>query len=517
MKPADPPTPSPEVPAPVDILRWCAAATPELWFASEGAAAHRVAREALNEPLRLLREAGLVVVADWVQGRGQGYRLTAAGERVAGGGGPIPLTPPRASESAEGDPPGREGFTAYDRGEITRQAFLAPRPAIISPTLLFACAAWFAVGLYVAWDMGVPVASYVQSGDTRVLLRVGALYGPELARGEWWRLLSAGFVHIGAVHLIANLFSLGMIGPVAEGLWGRKRFLVLYVLSGLGAMCAAALVHPNSVTAGASGAIWGLQSAVIVWLLRFRAHLPPTLFSEWLMRMLLVLGVNVAISFAPGVSWEGHFAGGVVGFVGGVFLDWSRKGAGRRRFAAGVLGIVGLTVGMLGGLVAATYSTPDWRELRARLDRPQPVAPDVPQDLAIRLQPEFVKAFQGVQPARWKQAQTAVTVALVIRKPAGKTAPPETEAMRKAREQLAQVRRDAAEVNSKLLAGRDAQPLREYLAEVTALAEALDTLAGAPGGPTQEGWGRVTGHAERADALWESMTVKPVPPPELAP
>jgi len=490
-----PPPPSLSV-TPADVLRWCAAAGPELWFPSAAAGAHAVPRDALHEPLRLLRQAELVAVADWVAGRGQGYRLTAAGERVARGGGPVALGPPAAADG----PPDRDAFpplsglSLNDRGLMTREAFVNPRAAIVSPVLILVCLLWFAYGLVVAWRIGVPGVAYLRDGESRVLIRLGAIYGPELLRGEWWRLVTAGFVHVGAIHLLVNLFSLGVMGPVAEGLWGRKRFVVLYFLSGLGASCAAALVHPATVTAGASGSLWGLQSAVIVWLIRFREHLPPALFAEWMRRMLLVTGVNVVVSLTPSVSWEGHFAGGVVGFAAGVFLDWSRWGVGRRRYASGVLGLVALTVGMLGGLWAGTYSLGEWKALRRK------PAPPAPQNAA--LDPAFVAAFEGVQPARWKAVQQSATVAILTRDPGR----PSVNAL-KAREQCAQLRRQVAEVADRLSPDAPNAALRAYLAEVAALAEGLEALLADPKPPSKPQWDALGDRAARAEALWP-------PPPQ---
>ncbi len=368
MDPPESPNPAPPPVAPADVLRWCAASAPELWFPSAAAVAHGVPRDAFQEPLRLLRLAELVAVADWVAGRGQGYRLTAAGEEVARAGRAVPIDAPPPDPAPAGPPP-LSGLSLNDRSLMTAEAFLNPRAAVISPVLILVGLAWYVAGVVVARRLGVPALTYLRDGDARVLLGLGALRGQELLDGEWWRLLTAGFVHVGAVHLLVNLFSLGVLGPLAEGLWGRKRFVVLYLLSGLGAACVAVLVNPDAVTAAAAGSVWGTQAAVLLWLARFRESLPPALLGEWLRWMLLVAGVNAVVSLTPSVSWQGHAAGAVVGLAAAVLLDWARWGAGRLRYAAGVVGLVALTAGLVGGLWLGSQSLGEWKALRGQAAR----------------------------------------------------------------------------------------------------------------------------------------------------
>jgi rhomboid protease GluP len=479
--PPPPPPPAPGPVAPADVLRWCALVAPELWFPSAAATAHGVPREALHEPLRLLRQAELVAVADWVAGRGQGYRLTAAGEKVARAGEAVPPT----TDLVDPGPPPLSGLSRNDRELITREAFQNPRAAIVTPALILACLVWFAVGAAVAWRHGRPIIGYLRDGDSQVLLKIGAIYGPDLLRGEWWRLVASGFVHVGALHLLVNMFSLAVLGPVAEGLWGRKRFIVLYFLSGLASACGAALLNPDAVTAGASGSLWGLQSAVIVWLVRFREHLPPALFGEWMRRILFVTAVNVVLSLTPSVSWQSHLAGGLAGFAAGVFLDWARWGSGRRRYTAGTLGLMGMVVGMLGGLWAGSYSLGEWKAIRQR------AAPPVARPAA--LDPVFVDAFDGVQPQRWMAIlQAAVDAG---RDPA---------AVAHARERCARLRRHAAELRARLAPEPSNERLRAYAGAVGELADRLDALLATPA-PAKADWDEVAERAAKAATLWRDL------------
>ena len=82
------------------------------------------------------------------------------------------------------------------------------------------------------------------------LLRFEHNHSPYVAQGEWWRLLSCAFLHVGAVHLAFNMFALSSL-RIVEGLFGAGRFLVIYFLSALAASIASALWNPDGISAGA--------------------------------------------------------------------------------------------------------------------------------------------------------------------------------------------------------------------------------------------------------------------------
>jgi rhomboid protease GluP len=508
------PTPDPQPaagpPTPADVLRWCAAAAPGLWFPSAHARTTGVPRDSLDDPLWALRQAGLVHVADWVRGLGQGYALTPAGEKALADPSklidlrPVPQPPaaddipPEDADLAHvPDPaaaplprPRDPGITAYDRGELTRGAFIGPRPAVLTPVLLVVNAGWFLVGLVTAWRMDVPAGLYLRGESLEVLRRVGAANGFDLLAGEWWRLLTCGVVHVGGLHLAVNLFALAMIGPVAEDLWGRWRFAALYVLAGLAGACAAMALQPAAMLAGASGSIWGILVAVAVWLIRYRDHLPPGDAAAWLRRLALVIGVNAVISLAPGISWQGHLGGAVAGLCGAIFLDLTRPGANRRQLAAGVAGLVALVGLMAGGLAAAFYLSPDWQAIRTRQARVQTVRVPVPA--------EVVALLEAVGPDRVKAIHTTARVALVAR-------PPDTtRAVQEAAERL---RADAARVLETVEPGdggmRDR--FRAYLAEVDRYAELLDDRLDDNRLPTPEECQEVADQFDRVIQAWAAI------------
>jgi membrane associated rhomboid family serine protease len=132
-----------------------------------------------------------------------------------------------------------------------------------------------------------------------------------VAHGEWWRLVSAAFLHYGPFHLAVNMYSLYFAGTLLEQVIGRWRFLLLYIGSGIAGSAGALLLSPNAVTVGASGAIFGILGALFV--LERRRHIA----TGGQVAALIVL--NLIFTFAvSNISVGGH----VGGLIGGVVLMW---------------------------------------------------------------------------------------------------------------------------------------------------------------------------------------------------
>jgi membrane associated rhomboid family serine protease len=129
-----------------------------------------------------------------------------------------------------------------------------------------------------------------------------------VAHGEWWRLVTAAFLHYGPIHLALNMFSLYFAGSILETVIGRWRFLVLYLVSGLAGSAGALYVTPNSPTAGASGAIFGVLGALLV--LERRGIIATG------GQVLGLIVLNLVFTFAiPGISRGGHVGGLIAGVV----------------------------------------------------------------------------------------------------------------------------------------------------------------------------------------------------------
>ncbi|WP_040800377.1 rhomboid family intramembrane serine protease [Nocardia higoensis] len=169
-------------------------------------------------------------------------------------------------------------------------------------------------------------ATVLQSGSlmenyrSSLFLRL-ALIPSLVADGEWIRLIGAGFLHWGPLHLALNMFALYVIGIQIEPVLGRWRMLALYLVSLLGGSAAGMLLEaPNSIGAGASGAVYGLFGVIAVVMFRLRAN--PT-------QILVVIGINVFLSLSlPGISLWVHLGGlvaGTLATLGLLFLpEWLR-------------------------------------------------------------------------------------------------------------------------------------------------------------------------------------------------
>lgn len=146
------------------------------------------------------------------------------------------------------------------------------------------------------------------------LIADGAVSRPTVAGGEWYRLLTAGFLHAGLFHLLFNMFALWILGGLLEPAIGRLRFALIYFVSLLAGSFGALLVEPTAPTVGASGAIFGLMGAAVV-VMRNRGMNPmESGLGMW-------IGLNLLITFAvPGISIGGHIGGLVGGALAALVL-----------------------------------------------------------------------------------------------------------------------------------------------------------------------------------------------------
>jgi membrane associated rhomboid family serine protease len=166
-----------------------------------------------------------------------------------------------------------------------------------------------------------------------------------VARGQWWRLVTAGFLHFGVLHLLVNMFSLGVLGASLESRLGSARFGALYGASLVGGTAAIQLFAPYSYAAGASTALYGLFGALGVLMVAARQDVRG---------LLVLLAVNIGISLLPGISLVGHLGGLVAGaLTAGLYLALRGRRVLQLGAAAGLvvaLLVVALLVPPGGGL-----------------------------------------------------------------------------------------------------------------------------------------------------------------------
>jgi membrane associated rhomboid family serine protease len=168
-----------------------------------------------------------------------------------------------------------------------------------------------------------------------------ALFGPAVANGDWWRLLTAAFLHGSVLHIGMNMFVLYLVGGAVESYMGSVRYLALYAVSGLAGSAGALVVDPTQVTVGASGAIYGIFGALLIIEYSQTGSLAG--------QAMTLIAINLALSFTiPGISWGGH----VGGLIGGIFATLAISRFGRGHIAYGRPGLVGI-VGLIAVGVAS--------------------------------------------------------------------------------------------------------------------------------------------------------------------
>jgi membrane associated rhomboid family serine protease len=181
------------------------------------------------------------------------------------------------------------------------------------------------------------------SGGGTVIHDAG-LRGPDVASGDWWRVISSGFLHAGFLHLLLNMYVLYIAGSILEPGIGTPRFLGIYFVSLIAGSLGALVVDPNSLTVGASGAIFGLMAAVVVIA---RGRGVEQLASQFGLFIVLNLVLTFSIS---GISVGGHIGGLIGGTVAALLVLFVERRLRGRRVGFG-LELAGIVV-----MIAATFA-----------------------------------------------------------------------------------------------------------------------------------------------------------------
>jgi membrane associated rhomboid family serine protease len=226
---------------------------------------------------------------------------------------------------AEGRRTQRQTRTAFGGSTLGRQGYVTITLIVVNVLMLL-------LSLASAKNPGNAVAGGgiggLIGGDTPLLrdlgvvgrcqdYQFGPIYACGVAKGEYYRLFTAMFMHFGVLHLLLNMYALWILGRTLEAFLGPVRFLALYLVAGLGGSVAAYLFQPGALSAGASTAIFGLFAALFLVLRRLGLNAAS---------VLPVIIINLVFTISvPGISIAGHLGGFVVGGLVGAGLAYAPR------------------------------------------------------------------------------------------------------------------------------------------------------------------------------------------------
>jgi membrane associated rhomboid family serine protease len=165
-------------------------------------------------------------------------------------------------------------------------------------------------------------------------------YYPPLTVVQPWRMVTSLFVHASVLHILFNMFSLFILGTQVEAMIGRVRFLVLFLLAGIGGSVAVLLLAPGVVVVGASGAIFGLFGAYFI----IARHLGANAT-----QLIIVIAINLGIGFVvPGIAWQAHVGGLIIGALVALVFVRTRPRTLRIPQVGMLIGIGALLLGLSG-------------------------------------------------------------------------------------------------------------------------------------------------------------------------
>ena len=219
---------------------------------------------------------------------------------------------------------GSQVLNAFQRERLQRRALTA----VLRQRTPHAIATWVLLAVNVAIYVAMAIdGGRAASFPTRLLVAWGAL----VSNGEWWRLFTATFLHVNALHLAANMIALLMVGPVVERLVGRRSFVVFYVAAGLVGSAVGRWSHVLVVSAGASGSIIGLYGVLLALMFDRRESGPSLVVSDTtpVSRPQLQVHLKLVVQVVSTTLLLGWFdpradnAAHIGGFVAGVVFGWA--------------------------------------------------------------------------------------------------------------------------------------------------------------------------------------------------
>ena len=216
--------------------------------------------------------------------------------------------------------------TNIDKGEKLAKIF-TNKSSLITYTIIIICVIVF--GLMYILGNG--------SMDEGTLITFGANLGFLTKNGEYFRLLTCAFLHIGIVHLLFNMYALFVIGPQVESFFGKFKFTLIYLLSAISASTLSLIFNDNVISAGASGAIFGLLGALLYFGYYYRVYLGNVLKSQ----IVPIILINLVFGFVvSGVDNAAHIGG----LIGGVLTSMALGAPDKNNKADRINGFIVLAI-----------------------------------------------------------------------------------------------------------------------------------------------------------------------------
>lgn len=231
--------------------------------------------------------------------------------------------------------------------EFLRQLHAATPLVVVTPILV----ALSTVVFLVTAALGIGV----MGGRADEYLRFGANFAPLTTGGEWWRLITCIFVHFGIVHLALNMWALWDSGHLAERLFGNAWFAVLYLFAGAAGSLASLWWNQQVISAGASGAVFGVFGALLAYMTVQRGSIPPATFNRLRVSTSVFVTYSLFYGFVQaGIDNAAHLGGLAGGFVMGLIAARPLAPQLRRRADTPRILLAAL-------LAAVTLPTAAWR------------------------------------------------------------------------------------------------------------------------------------------------------------
>ena len=201
---------------------------------------------------------------------------------------------------------------SLDASSMTVASGNQPSTPVVTLTLI-------ALNVLVYVGMGLSGVSWTAPNVTEAV-RWGADFGPLTLSGEWWRILTSTFVHFGIIHIAFNMWCLWSLGSSLEIFMGQKAFAVTYILSGLMASLVSTAWNPWRVSAGASGAIFGIAGAFVTYLYLKKVPVDRDFARQKLKNLAIFIGYNLLYGIRGGVDNSAHLGGLIAGLVLGALV-----------------------------------------------------------------------------------------------------------------------------------------------------------------------------------------------------